>query len=546
MADNIINEINKAFQLSKSGEFSSAIKIYNNILETDKDNIFALSCLGLLYLELCQYPKSYELLLRANSIKPSTAVTEGLALSCFFMDKSRSAYEYFNKIIDITKNFLVLEKYVELLLKLNKNSTAYVYAKKFYENYPFRKELAVNYAKASLYSGQFSQAVKSANDAVVKFPEYGEAYKVQGLVYEVVFHDYEEAAKLYKKELRYGSKDDAYFNLALCYERLNDYKKTLYYVNKLAKIVGEYDHSVTFIKASVYFKMRKFNLAYKYFQYRGWSGGKRIINLKNIWDGKNYKDETLFVLGDNGIGDIVMYSRYLPYLASKFKKIKVYIREDMKSLIQRFCKGYKNIVFVKKTKRYPLYDKSIHLSDLPYCFRKKMKNIPDSEGYLFSDERNNKKYDKYFDNDKLKVGICWEAGTVGIRDLLHRTLNVSMFGNLFENKKVQFYALQVNPSMDNYKDYPSLIDLGSTFKTGDDTVSAISHLDLIITVDTSVAHMAGAMGKKTFLLLPYCADWRWFDNDKTTEWYDSVKIFKQTNPQNWDDVFERIKSELEI
>ena len=98
--------------------------------------------------------------------------------------------------------------------------------------------------------------------------------------------------------------------------------------------------------------------------------------------------------------------------------------------------------------------------------------------------------------------------------------------------------------MENYKNYSSLIDLGSTFKDFSDTAAALKNLDLMITVDTSVAHLAGALGVKTILILPYCPDWRWFDNDEKTEWYDSIKIFKQSPDESWESVFERIQNYL--
>ena len=128
--------------------------------------------------------------------------------------------------------------------------------------------------------------------------------------------------------------------------------------------------------------------------------------------------------------------------------------------------------------------------------------------------------------------------------MLHRNLNISLFEQILELKGFDFYSLQVNPSMNTYKRYSNLTDLGSGFVDFDDTAGAISNLDLVITVDTSVAHLAGALGVKTFLILPYCSDWRWFDNAKKTEWYESVIIFKQQNPKDWHDVIEKIVSEL--
>ena len=131
-----------------------------------------------------------------------------------------------------------------------------------------------------------------------------------------------------------------------------------------------------------------------------------------------------------------------------------------------------------------------------------------------------------------------------MREQINRTLNISLFDSILNKKDIQFYSLQVKPSLDNYKQYSGMIDLGKTFNDFDDTAAAIKNLDVVITVDTSVAHLAGAMGVNTFMLLPYCPDWRWFDNDKHTEWYDSVKIFKQKDTVSWSDVIENINNEL--
>ena len=172
-------------------------------------------------------------------------------------------------------------------------------------------------------------------------------------------------------------------------------------------------------------------------------------------------------------------------------------------------------------------------------------NIPFSDKYLEAEEKYINKYSKIITaNKKLKVGICWEAGAAGLREQLNRTLNISMFEPFLGLKSVQFYSLQVNPTMDNYKDYPQLIDLGKDFKDFNDTAGAIKNLDLVVTVDTSVAHLAGALGVKTFMLLPYCTDWRWFDDKLKTPWYNSVKLFKQTDPKDWDSVIKNVTEEL--
>ena len=181
---------------------------------------------------------------------------------------------------------------------------------------------------------------------------------------------------------------------------------------------------------------------------------------------------------------------------------------------------------------------------MPYYLKTDIDTIPLSTGYFIADKKKIVKYsEKYFQTKKLKVGVCWEAGRAGVRDAINRTLNISMLAPMFDIPNVEFYSVQVNPAMDNYKEYP-LTDLGSTFKSFDDTAAALKNLDLLVTVDTSVLHMAGALGVKTFMFLPYTYDWRWFDGRETTEWYDSVRIFKQTKRMDWSDVVEKMVCEI--
>ena len=89
-----------------------------------------------------------------------------------------------------------------------------------------------------------------------------------------------------------------------------------------------------------------------------------------------------------------------------------------------------------------------------------------------------------------------------------------------------------------------MVDIGTKFDTFDDTASAMKNLDLLITVDTANAHLAGALGVNTIMLIPYCSDWRWFDNTEKTEWYDSVKIVKQQNGQTWEPEIQKVISLL--
>ena len=542
----IITEIKRAIDYTKNQDYKSAEKIYKSILKTDKNNLVVFSALGLLYLNLGKFKQAEKYLEKVCNEQPNLAAMEGLGLVKFYLNQNNEACDIFEKIIDKTNNFDVYDKYVTSLLSLKRNTEGYKYAKIACTKFPLRKEAYNNLIFSCIPNGKLIEGFNTAQQLLKRYPDYGQAWENLGLLYEMLFFDDDMARECYKKVLKYGDKSAGYYNLAINASKKGYLNKALYYAKKVKVNSGDKSF-ICFMLSTMYFKQRKFNKAYKYYIQKEKDAEPSHITykLKNLWDGKIYKDETLLVYCDQGIGDCIMFSRYLPFLQKKFKKIKVILPKSIYNLFKHSYKAYTNIEFYEFKKRIPKYDKYTVQSNLPYYLKMPLDNIPSSDGYIVANDSKIDKYHKIIKSDKLKIGLVWEAGGIGWRELLQRTLNITIFEPLLNIENVEYYSLQVKPSMDNYKNYKNIIDIGSTFEDFDDTAGALMNLDLIITVDTSVAHLAGALGKKTFMLLPYVTDWRWFDNDKTTEWYDSIKIFKQTSPRSWDDVIENIKKEIE-
>ena len=179
----------------------------------------------------------------------------------------------------------------------------------------------------------------------------------------------------------------------------------------------------------------------------------------------------------------------------------------------------------------------MRITDLAYILGLDFDNIPYSEGYLNTSTAD-------ITSDKLKIGLCWEAGSAGIRGMINRTINIRLFENIINHEKAQIYSFQVVDSMNGIEKFPQIINLAKDFNDFSDTAAALKAMDAIITVDTAVAHLAGALGVKTFLLLPYSSDWRWFNDTKTTPWYKSVEIFKQSDPISWEKELKEIECKL--
>ena len=543
----IVAEVNRALEYTKEKEYKKAEKIYLGILKQDDKNAVILSLLGLLYLNAGVLKKSEKYLKKAYSIKESVATIEGLGLVKGYLGELIEAGKYLEKVIDSTKSYDVYDMYISFLIETRQYSKAYKYSTECVEKFPLKREGYVTLSYCAINIGKLQEAYALAELVVKRYPKYGSGWIQLGLITEILFHDDDKAAECYKKALYCENKDEAYYNLAVNSDKRKDFKKALYYARKLQRNNPNND-TLCFLFGSIYLRQRKFKLGMKYYAKYVLRKPKTephnaLHKLKNIWDGKAYKKDKLFLFGDQGIGDCIMFSRYLPILEKKFKKIDCMVSDSILELFKRSFKDNKKITFKPKGK-IPRHDHSTVLSVLPYYLKMDFDNIPYSDKYMIADNLKIEKYKELINSDRLKVGISWEAGGIGLRDLLHRTLNISMYEPFLNTENVQFYSLQVKPAMDNYKNYKQLIDLAPTFKDFDDTAGALMNLDLVITVDTSVAHLAGALGVKTFMLLPSCTDWRWFEDDKTTDWYKSIRIFRQKDSKTWDDVMNNIALEL--
>ena len=531
----IISQTQIAIEFVKNKKYKQAEKIYLELLEINPENPIVLSLIGYLYLTTKQMKKSEKFFEKAFSISKSVSSFAGLALSKFLQEKFEEAIPLYVELVKIEPKYeyyqkltMMLASYISLNGTKKYGEMGYFYTKKAIELFPLKKDLLLNFSIICIYTGRLKDGEKYCNIVLKMDSNYPEALSHMGFIQEFLYCDEEKAQECYKKALKYtDNKCPFYYNLGISYSKSSKYILANRYFQKALKLSSDNKHIIRAISAN-YFKQRKFKEGYKYFinQY----DNKELYKFKKIWDGKKHKDKVLFIYPDMAYGDHIQFSRYLPFLKDKFKKVKFFVYPDLKELFEN---NFDGIEFIEKI---PRYDYFVSLMNLPYYLKLDFNNIPFSCGYLDAPTANIK-------SDKLKIGICWEAGNADIRSSIHRTININEFAKLFKQQEYDFYSFQVNPSTDDYLKY-NLKNLGKDFNNFNDTASALKAMDLLISVDTSVANLAGALGIKTFMLLPYYADWRWFDNTQTTEWYDSVRIFKQTQKNNWENEINRIILEL--
>lgn len=357
-----------------------------------------------------------------------------------------------------------------------------------------------------------------------------------GLLYENLQDD-NNAKICYEKSLKIRPNYEAFYNLGIYYRKQKDAQNAIKYVKKALDFKPN-DSQTEYSLGMLYFMESNFQEGYKHFLKRYTPG---IETLKNFWDGQPKPDKTILVFCDYGLGDAIMFSRYFPFLKNYFKKIKVYCSKNLKPL---FEESFNEIEFSCNLSEIT-YDYCVLAMNLPYYLNMDFSNIPYPNGYLRAEDTKIKEYkEKYFKTDKLKVGLFWIGGGREKRTEKYRAIPLQKFEKILNKDKYKFYSFQIEDPFFEIKNFPQITNLGTSFRNFSDTAAAMKNLDLMISIDSSLIHLAGALNIKSYLLLPKCSEWRWFKDEKETPWYNSVEIFAQKNLYDWSFVTNKLYDTL--
>jgi hypothetical protein len=192
----------------------------------------------------------------------------------------------------------------------------------------------------------------------------------------------------------------------------------------------------------------------------------------------------------------------------------------------------------------PEFDFHCPLLSLPRAFATTLQTIPDSVPYLHADSHEIDRWRTRLAENRsgFNVGLAWAGSSVHAQDR-NRSLALSFLSPLARIPNVNFYSLQKGDAATqarNPSDAMKLVDWTEELKDFADTAALIANLDLVITVDTAVAHLAGAMGKPVWVLLPFVPDWRWMMDREDSPWYPTMRLFRQKAAGQWDKVIERV------
>jgi hypothetical protein len=271
------------------------------------------------------------------------------------------------------------------------------------------------------------------------------------------------------------------------------------------------------------------------------------LHLRRVWNGDALEGQRVLIRCYHGLGDTIQFIRFIKPLRKIAQMVIVQCESQLIPLFEQIDE-VDGFIPLNREPNAGSYDVDAELMELPYIFRTVLDTVPYQKRYLrISESHLQAKRASLertgFNSAKLNVGICWASGGWDRT----RDLNLTDLSALRNVRGVQRFHLQRGATAEKVinTDFPlRLAPAGEPNGDLCETAAAISCLDLVISVDTMVAHLAGALGKPVWTLLPFQADWRWLIETETSCWYASMRLFRQKRPGDWGWVTENVAKEL--
>lgn len=401
---------------------------------------------------------------------------------------------------------------------------------------------------------QFDKIVECEKLVLKNYPKSFELLFQIALAYKNLKQNI-KAIEFYDKALKIDPTSlQAWFNLGHLYNIENQGKNAVS-AFKICNKLCPNDKEIQYFLSTALMKTKNYDKGLKYFEQRISRDAAiamqnktypNLASYNKVWKGENIKDKTILVYYEAGFGDTIMFSRYLPLVKKRCKKLIFYPQKQLVPLFSGSDLGIDEIIDGFIPEQNMNFDVHAPIMSLPYLLGLKGEDVFTArEGFLrYNLELAEEYNERFFKNNNTKIGIKWQGNTYYDKD---RIIPTEAFIPLLELKGTQFYSFQTfegSEDLSKLSGY-NVVDIGKELINFEQTAAALSNLDLVICNDTSLAHLAGALGIPCFVLLPYEVNWRWHEDLSKCDWYNSISILRQESIGDWNSVFSRVKELIE-
>ncbi len=455
---------------------------------------------------------SYDLAMQIEDNNAYLHFNRGVALEQLGrFDESLASYdEAISRKYDFTEAHLHRGNVLKALGRLEESIFAFERMIGMNPNYA---EAYNNRANGLKKLGQLDAAMVDYDAAIRIKPDYQEAYNNRGnMLKDTGF--YERAMQDYDRALALNP----------------DYVSCHWNKSLLLILLGDYLNGWKLYE----WRMQEPSLRDKHYQLAtpGWRGEYSL------------QGKTILIYAEQGFGDVIQFSRYLPMLKAQGANIIFELFQPLNSLFQSMrCE----MTLVSKGEAMPAFDTYCPIMSLPYAMKTTLDTIPAEIPYLFADAEKVAGWKKTLGKtNKKRVGLVWAGSTKHENDA-NRSLALDALDSLLQ-VDVEWHSLHKEYRLHDQgilHQYPQLLQHQDAIQDFSDTAALIECLDLVITVDTSVAHLAGAMGKPVWILIPFAPDYRWLLDREDSPWYPTARLFRQPVLNDWDSVIPKIIQALQ-
>ena len=363
-------------------------------------------------------------------------------------------------------------------------------------------------------------------------------------------HKYEDAIISHQRAIK--AKPDSHvvhFNFANTLLNAGKYSEAIEMYKKTIALNPRFNRSKINLGTTL-LSMSNFEEGFKEYFHRIYEDKnfKSVLHKKNLlWNGQNIENKKILIVAEEGLGNTLQFSRYLETLSQLKCKIIFQCQEELHHLFEDMD-FIDQLVSIESD--YDDYDYWAPLQNLINILTPDLNsNCPFPSALKINDNKLLEWETLIAVNDNVKIGLNWQGSASNPR-VTNNSVSLERFKNVLNNPSATFISLQKGSAVsdiekfhfeENIINYDLLMDTGS--KKFLDTAAIIKYLDLVITTDTAIAHLAGTLGTQTWLLLPKVSDWRWLNSKDETIWYDNFRIYRQKVQGDWSDVFSRVEKD---
>jgi len=548
---NIQENFNLGLQNFKKNNFKDAENFFKEVLNNNSEHLESIFFLGILQAKKKNFNKAKDFFIKVIQID-SSHIDAHYNLGVVFNELKdfQNSINCYEKTIQIDSNHadahnnlgMVFYKLKDFKKSINCYETAIQIDSNHVHAYNNLGNSLIGLERTKKAVDYYKKAIEIDSNYIKAHGNLGIAFFKLG--------EFQKAISCHKKAIQLDPNNlNSHNNLGILFYQLGQFQNAKSYFEKAIQIDSNHP-DVNFSFGMLLLSMSDFKNGFIKYEWRK----KLPINinkLKNIkgleWQGENLNNKTILIFFEQGIGDIIQFSRYI-YLIEKEYSANIIIKTD-KKFAHLFSKSKFKLIFNEDN--IPKYDFYKHLMGLPKIFYEKTKTFPSQINFIPKDKKITLKWKERLNEIKgFKVGINWQGRkTYGVDHL--RSIPLNYFNDLFNIKKINFISLQKGFGLEqikNFKHKDKLYNFSKEVDNGEnifeDTIGILQNIDLVISIDSSLVHLSSTLGIKTFALLHFCPDWRWNLMTKEFSWYDNLKIYRQEKVNKWDSIFSLLKKDL--